>query len=529
MASFSVLTEPWIPAIDKAGKVQEFGILELLERARDLDGIVDPAPPIQFGLYRVVIAFLMDALKLRETSDLAARLEEGRFDMATIERYVTQCGTSRFDLFDPVTPFLQPDADAAKPKPVANLLPHLPSGTFSIHFHHWREGDHAFSPAVCARALTAVAPFMTAGGAGYSPSINGAPPWYVLIRGANLFETLLLNCYTGEAPRLKGEDGPAWRSDKPVVPKQDAYCESLLEGLTWRPRLVRLIPGDGGVCTYSGKPSPVLVREMLWGPGLAFVGQDNWKDPNVAYVYSAKGRSALRPQENRELWRDTGPLLLLRREEHGAGENKVAFDRPSVVDQFRRLRDVYDLFARRRFDWVEVYGFRTDGKMKVFEWQCERLELPVGVGRNRQAPGQVRTAVAMAESVAWCLKEGLTNAYPREGKGNRNAFGRIIQEAQRQYWADLRGPFSTEFLESLSAQNPDDDAAREQLLAAWGLTLRKVAKARFDEALDPLDADAEALRRQAFAREGFRKRLAWAILPPGARAARSKRGGSSKP
>lgn len=523
MASFNVLTEPWIPARGKDGAVKEYGILELLRRARELNEIVDPAPPIQFGLYRVLVAFLMDALQIRETGYLAELLQQDGFDMAVIERYVAAVGVSPFDLFDSDAPFLQTPAPDAERWSVAFLLHHMPFGSFAIHFHHRWEKDQAFSPAVCARALTAIAPFMTAGGRGYSPSINGIPPWYVLVRGADLFETLLLNCYAGETPALSGDEGPAWRANKPVVAKQDARCDSLVEGLTWRPRQVRLIPGDGGICTYTGKQSPVLVREMHWGPGLAFVGQDAWTDPNVAYLYSAQGRSKLRPQEDRELWRDTGPLLLLRKAEHGVGGNKVAFDRPWVVDQLRQLREDYDLFPDRQIDWVEVYGLRTDGHLKVFEWHCERLDLPVGVIRNPKAPGQVRTAIEVAESVAWCLRECLTMAYPRDGEGNKKAFGRIIQEAQRQYWADLRLPFRMQFLESLAVQDPNDQNACRQSAAQWAERLRAVARQRFEEALDPLDADADSLERQARAKAEFRKKLAWTLLPPEARAERKKR------
>lgn len=522
MASFSVLTEPWIPARRKDGAAREYGILELLERAGDLEEIVDPAPSIQFGLHRVLVAFLMDALQIGEISNLAALLQEERFDMAAIERYVTALGENRFDLFDSESPFLQTSAEGVKPKPMANLLPHLPSGTFATHFHHWREEDHAFSPAVCARALTAIAPFMTAGGAGYSPSINGNPPWYVLVRGANLFETLLLNCYAGETPALAGNEGPAWRARKPVVAKQDARCGTLLEGLTWRPRHVRLVPGDGGVCTYSGRPSSVLVREMLWGPGLAFEGQDTWTDPNVAYLYTTNGRSPLRSQEDKELWRDTGPLLLLRRAKHGEGDKKIAFDRPWVVDQLRDLRDDYDLFPDRRLDWVEAYGLRTDGKMKVFEWHCERLDLPAGVLGNRQAPGQVRNAIELADRVAWCLENSLTMAYPRSGEGNRKAFGRAIQAMKRQYWANLRPLFRMRFLEALAAQDPNDFSDRERLASMWADSLRVVAKQCFEDTLDPLDADAKALGRQAVARAEFRKRLAGMLLPAEVKAQRSK-------
>jgi CRISPR system Cascade subunit CasA len=542
LISFSVLTERWIPCRGLDGVVRDYGLLDMLKQAHQLEGIMDPAPPIQFGLYRVAIAFVMDAFSLTEPRDLVDLLDRKQFDIEAIHRYVASVAPTRFDLFDKDTPFLQTNVLSAERTSVASLLPHMPSG----HFHHWPETDQAFSPAICARSLVTIAPFMTQGGRGYSPSINGAPPWYVLVRGANLFETLLLNCFTGSSTTLTGDEGPAWRSAKRLAPRQPAYCDSLLEGLTWRPRQVRLIPGEGGTCTYSGEQSPVLVREIWWGPGLAFRGQGGWFDPNVAYRYSAEGISPLRPQEDRVLWRDTGPLLLLRREKHGQGENRVAFERPWVVSQFWQLRNDYDLYPDRRFDSVEAYGMRTK-QMKVFEWQCERLTIPDAIARNRFAPEQVRTAVERAEAAAWCLKDGLTAAYPRHGSGNQDAtghpvqhapkhkvgankkkrrgkqegFGRLIQRAQQTYWARLDEPFRS-LLEAIAAEEPEDAKARQLVSGEWINAIRKAATDGFETTLGPLDTDAKALRRQTDARSRFQKRLAWVLLPTEERAKRKE-------
>ncbi|MDA8345345.1 MAG: type I-E CRISPR-associated protein Cse1/CasA [Thermaerobacter sp.] len=514
MPSFNVLTDPWIVAQSRDGTLRESSLLEVLERAHELDSLVDAAPTIQLGLYRLLIAFVMDALDLREMDDVGSALARGRFAPSDLQSYADRVGRARFDLFDNEHPFLQnggASASQEKTKSVAELFFHLPTGTNVVHFHHMNADDHGLSPAVCARALCALSPFMTSGGQGYSPSINGTPPWYVLIRGSSLFRTLLLNCYAATDLGLRHDAPPAWCSDQPVVPKQVQSCRSLLEGLTWRARSVRLLPGDGGVCTYSGKPSAILVRSMLFGPGFKVDG-GNWTDPQVAYRTSEKGRLPMRPREDREVWRDTGPLLLLREADYASARGQVRFARPAVVDQLRQLeRERYlDTGGKETY---EVYGVRAD-KAKVFEWQYERLTLPEGIGRNSTAGEQAQQGIEMADSVARILGHAVKRAYPRAGVGNEQAFARVVQRAQSQYWSALKRRFTAELLQGLAEQDPDDGAARLHLAAGWNAALRKEGGSALEAAIGPLDSDAEALIQQQDAVAYFRREIARLLDPP---------------
>ncbi|MHB9145224.1 MAG: type I-E CRISPR-associated protein Cse1/CasA [Symbiobacteriia bacterium] len=517
MASFNLLTEPWIPARAADGTVQEYGLLDLLANAHTLIGVVDPAPPIQFGLYRILIAFLIDALAIRELDDLEDRLlQEGPLDPAELNRYVERVGRDRFDLFGADHPFLQtpPDPeDETRLKSVAELFFHLPTGTNVTHFYHVLADQHALAPAVCARGLCAVAPFMTAGGAGYSPSVNGTPPWYVLARGNNLLHTLMLNCYPEDDLDLPGTSGPVWMSDKPLVPRQESACGSLSEGLTWRPRQVRLLPGEGGVCTYTGCESPVLVRQMVWGPGFRFSGSGTWTDPQVAYSESDKGRFPLRPREGRELWRDTGPLLLLRKEDYESERGRVRFSRPLVVEQFRRLKSDRVLPPEQP-ERVDIYGVRAD-KAKVFEWQYERLSLPTGVLENPRAGVQVQSALDLADSVAYALRSALKQIYPRGGEGNPDAMERTIERARTGFWSVLRSRFEGEFLPLLGVQEPGDIQAESALGEAWKGAVRSEGWRSLDEAIGPFDTGADGLRRQVAARRQFGFTLAKLLAPAG--------------
>jgi len=513
VATYNVLDEPWIEVLSVDGQTSRLGLLETLATAHDLASVVDPSPLFRCGIQRLLVAFVMDAFWLEQITDLEDLLQGGEFPLDLLQTYVHRVGRSHFDLFDAEHPFLQsaPMQGIEDPAPdhIVRLVQHLPSGTFATHFFHAQEDTHAFSPAVCVRALAAVAPFMTAGGAGFSPSVNGMPPWYVLVRGRNLFETLLLNSCPLD---LWEEDPtpPAWRREEPVIPRQERQCTSPLEALTWQPRRIRLVPGDGGVCTYCGQEVPILVRRAVFGHGFRSTG--GWQDPHVAYRYTAKGPSPLRPQEGRPLWQDTGPLLLLRQEDFEGAGGKVRYQRPYVVQQRQQL--VMDgLIERRQPIQVEASGLRTDGKMKIFEWQREALSLPAEVFLDPRSPAQVQEAIEAAARIDFHLKRATRMLYPRDGGGNAKAFESLFRRLEEAYWGDLHAAFVDVYLPLLVGQDPGDVTAPEDLRIKWAEVLTRVARKGFDAHVDGLDADGDALRRLVEARRYLAKTTAPKHLP----------------
>ena len=62
-ASFDILTQPWIPVVDKNGITQEIGLLEALEQAHAYQSVRDTSPMIEYSVYRFLIVLLMDMLR----------------------------------------------------------------------------------------------------------------------------------------------------------------------------------------------------------------------------------------------------------------------------------------------------------------------------------------------------------------------------------------------------------------------------------------------------------------------------------
>ena len=503
VSKFDLITEPWISVVTAEGRDAETGLREALAQAHRFAALRDPLPTVEFGLYRLLTALVLDIFQPRNTEALANLLDAGQFDGATLDAYFSRWA-ARFDLFDAQHPFLQiADMGDSPAKPLAGLLHPMPSGTNAAHFHHAHEEKFGVSPAAAARLLATIAPFMTAGGTGLSPSINGAPPWYALVTGRTLFETLCMNLCVLDLPLTKDQTGPpAWRDDRPLSPDR-CRGASLAESLTWRPRRLRLVPGEGGACSLTQRQSAVLIRTMQFGPGAScdFL----WRDPHVPYKVDDKGPKVMRPQEGKEAWRETGPLALLRAGEHGREGAKFLFQRPLIVEQFAQMSRERLLPDSASLQ-LSLFGLRTDLKMKVYEWQRETLSVPKPLVLEGMFHLEADGEMEKAEKMAYALRSAIKLTYPRDGAGNKSAFAALTGSAERGFWQALR-PCYEEFLDRLAGTAATDEAGIQAVRRQWQTKLKEVGQAALDDAIGTLDTDAEALARWVKATEFYRFRV----------------------
>ena len=516
---FDTTTEPWIPVV-RNGTLSEVSLRDVGISAHEISAISDPIPIVEFGIYRLLVALVMDIWQFEDSRDLEDLMDLEKFDPGKIENYFDKY-QNRFDLFDRDWPFLQTGNMGDEPKPISGILPSIPSGTSAYHFHHFRENNFGVAPAPAARLLTTFAPFMTAGGAGKSPSINGAPPWYVLINGQSLFHTICLNCYVGPL-ELLGDAPPAWRN--PLPPKSDGRCTrtSLPEALTWRPRQIQLIPDGPGVCSLTGVQSPVLVNTMKFLPGASC--DFTWTDPSVPYRITEKGSIVMRPQDGKEIWRDTGPLALLHDKTYESSDTKIRFSRPLLVDQFQRFVEDQRIDKDTPLS-LTVYGMRTDMKMKVFEWQREMLRIPLPMVIGSKFSLLAQEFMEEANGVEYELKRSIKHLYPRDAAGNAKGLGTLIANTTRQFWFDLR-PKYEDMLNSLS--NAKDEEQTSKIRDEWRDSMMKIAWNGFNSASDGFDTYADSMQREVEARLMLKRRLFSLFETPDEKASRikaSKKGG----
>ena len=275
--SFDLLTRAWIPCIDRDGRFVEMGVLDALRRAHQLCEVRDPSPLVTYGIARLLLAIVQDAIDPKNPREWLDHFRRGSFGEAMIERVLAR-DNDRFDLFHPTHPFGQSgdwptvvDRAARKdltPTTVGRLRPEIPSDTNVNHFSHVYDEHFAMCPACTARGLATLSAFAKIDGRGYSASINGTPPVYLWLAGADLFESLVWNLalpnFQPNGPDRQG--GPSWRGDG-TVPSVQRPVAGFVDGLTWQPRKVRLLPAGPGDCTACGTASDVIVRQVLWGPG----------------------------------------------------------------------------------------------------------------------------------------------------------------------------------------------------------------------------------------------------------------------
>lgn len=495
--SFDVLSEPWIPVVRSDGSLGECGLRNCMEQAHTLKEIRDPSPIVEYGLYRLMVAFLLDVLichgqRPQDTFDLEELLQEGRVDPGMLTAYLEGCGDV-FHLFHPARPFLQIAMDGSKSKPLAGIFPAMASGTNVGHWHHVPENDVAVSAPEAARLLATVAPFMTAGGAGLSPSINGSPAIYALPVGDNLFHTLVLNLPL-RSDQDSGAGAVAWRDAR--VPGTERSQATATEALTWRPRCIQLLP-------EVGPDGRISVGRMRFEKGDST--RLSWIDAGLAYKYDKEKVTPIRMREHRPLWRDAGVLLLLNDLEHGRGEERVSFKRPDVVDH------AFELAPPGSDVSVQVYGMRTDMKMKVFEWAKSVWRVPSNLGRSTRLGVLVYKELDLAEKAAYYLRTSIRALYPREGAGNKQALGTICSRCERLYWQRLESSLEG-LLRTFAMLDPDAPNDPDLVAGAskgWREAIRSLAVDGFEDAAKDLDADANALERQVKARSrlvnGLRK------------------------
>lgn len=437
MILFSALDEPWIPIRDGDGRIDDVGLRDVVLRAHEFNEIADGSPIVEYGLYRFLITLFMDMLHPETIEDIEDILAAGRVEPEAFDAYVKKCAEQgvSFDFFDRERPFLQtplrPQWDKVR-RPVTQLDYTLPHGSSHVHFDHRNPRQAMLSKAQAARLLPAIPLFCTAAAQGYPSGVNGKPPYYAIVRGSNLFETILFSMLSEDDAPAYDNPPPLWRSTEEVEPKQIVQETSLLYGMLFPARRVMLIPAEDGV------------REVYFSQGQNFKNVDLWNDPHVAYRITEKGKFPWSPSSNGQpVWLNI--MQLVRPEA-----------RPPIVDQAAKGLGRSDV-------QVQLYGVETD-QAKYIDSVRHDMRIPAALLRNLSAMPVLEEAVANAIAIANALRGALdTKKLPQIpavcGPEAVAAYYRMIEDA---FW-DL-----------ISALADEDDSGKQR--AAYKRWIDQAAK-----------------------------------------------------
>ena len=374
---FNLLDDPWIPCAMRDRPVQELGLRAVLAQAQEIAEIVEASPLVVAALHRLLLAVIHRVADGPKGPDAWHALRRrNHFAMEQFDAYFARW-RGRFALFEGEYPFYQwPGLGSTKQSPVAKLTHELASGNNATLFDHTTEqGGSSMRPAQAARYLVAAQSYSVGGlvsyGEGEDPSkyksayaaplVRGA---MTLVKGASLFETLLLNTcrYDPEASKpfavSRSGDLPAWER-RPPREIEERPPHGYLDYLTWQSRRILLQPerdergeiaircvaimkGNQFTPGWQRKPAEVLQAfRKLEKPA---AGQDPWL--------------ALGFQEDRALWRDSQAFMQSLAEKHA---------RPQVMDWLAVLAN-RGVLPRSQMLPIDLYGMSTD-KAKVLFWR----------------------------------------------------------------------------------------------------------------------------------------------------------------
>lgn len=508
--SFNLVDQPWIPCITLDGKkISVLSLNEALTRAHELRAI-HADPPTTAALMRLMIAVVHRVLNgPKDIGDWDEAWQKEKFDGEAVREYL---GTwrQRFDLFHPTEPFFQVRFQGEiKEKPPSLLNLAAATENNPTLFDHSTDASSVPMPAAeAAQWLITIQAFGSCGlvggeGGGRTSGKAGllAGSWVFFVTGKSLFHTLLLNTpiydpSSGQPFQCsnRDEDMPVWeRGSSIATAKRDPA--GWLDLLTYPSRRIELIPSS----PYNANNPLVVGVKRAEGNR----PNDKWtlhgREMSMAFVKNKKyGFVPLRPDENRDLWRDA--TVLISTKAAGAPEAKGA---PKILEYVAKLVVEGKIDQDERLG-LDAYAIATNRASYLY-WRHERLPLRTALFQSEKTADVdegVAEAINRAHQVADCLQYAVAvltgHSYDDANLGPDERKRRKLwaQQAMGEFWAPL-GPSFDQFLNIL----PDD---RQEALRGWYECLAEAIDAVWSSWTAAFPSTPAALRRAAQA-ERYKK------------------------
>lgn len=458
--TFQVLTEGWIPVVDLDGNRYKIGILQTLKQAHTLREISDASAMVEYSLYRFLSVFLMDALRPETKDDLEDLLEGGRFPVESIEAYVQLCreeGVS-FDLFDAQRPFLQtPYCEKwDKQEKVTGVLNYtLPSGNNHVHFDHRDPQSITMEYDEAARYLLSAQLFCTSGAQGYPSNVNASPPYFMVIKGRNLFETLVYSLSVIDRIDIPFDEPPVmWRNKTPVEPKKEVVRTSWLYGMLFPARRILLIPNAG------------TVSRVYYSQGLNYTAKENWVDPFVTYLQGKNGISPWRPKLEKAIWRNLSDLVDVR----GKSAPRI-------------LRQYFEMEKESEEASISLYGVQTS-QASYLNMVHVDLKIPAYLTKDEDYVRYMRDCISAAEVCASGLRKSFAD--------NPGITETMASQAVQEYYDLCEGVF-WRFCRNNVQVSVDLNAVYDD----WCLEVVQIARSVRERILASVHLNAHALAKAA--------------------------------
>ena len=504
---FNLADDPWLPAVLTDGSVTQMSALSVLLRAREVRSLALDTPSQVPPVLRLLLAVVHRAQQgPADDEEWLEWWKAGAFDAGLIEKYVGE-HRPRFDLFDPLAPFLQVgglQALTGKTKSVALLVPHIASGNNVPLFSAQRDAaPEPMSAAQAARWLVHAHAWDTAAiktGAVGDPrakdnKTTGNPVGslgqlgVVIPTGPTLWHTLMYNLLPADPDDQDpgGEDRPVWEREPLTAAWTKRTPQGRLDLYTWPARRIRLIPEPD-----PDQPGGIAVRQVLvcGGDRLATDnGQQlrRWmqSEPHTAWKRSTNLERKhtfqpvywpVRHPVERQLWRGLGPLLAhAQATSPSTGRDAPLQRRPTVL---ARLGSRVQAAALRGIPiQLLAVGIEYGNKAAVIdEAYADVLPMPVAAlaADDRTWRDAILEAVETTARAATALADLASNLAEAAGCRDDHLLGGHRERAREQAYATLDSPFRR-WLANLSAEDADPDEALDQWARQIRNTVRRLA------------------------------------------------------
>lgn len=386
--NYNVINNECIKAAYLNGEVKYVSIREAFRDAHLIRGVRYTSAIEEYSILRLLIVIAMDCYNYEDVFAIQEALDANHFDMDKFDSYVSFCEKdgSIFDLFDKEKPFLQTknflveegERTKAEVFSVSKIFETMPTGRNHCIYTPLHEVEKF---AVLYRdilpALAAISPFTAAGGRGYSDGINHTPPYYMLVNTKieNLYQKIVANCVAvnddaSDRACSYNKLPPSWRANKIIKKGIEQLETSILDGMTFEARTIKLIPDNG------------YVKKLYYGPGILFKSEDGWLDPHVAYAVNKKKelypmfpRFVEQANTVKRAWQEFG--FIFSSTEETTKKNYVL---PAV---FKNV-----ITTKNDFFLIDIYGIVGCGvapqdKTRKVKMVRERLNFPYEILQNK--------------------------------------------------------------------------------------------------------------------------------------------------
>lgn len=526
MANFNLITEPWIPcSMSSDGSLQDLGLREVLARAPAIEEINDPSPLVTIALHRLLIAILHRNFGPKSTEEWQDLWATGSFDMEALDGYFN-LWAERLDLFGERRPFYQcAGLDYSYERPISILLPQLASGNNATLFDHCLDDVPVLlSPKEAAKYVVAHQAFTVGGllsfekgqdpkiyrSADAAPLTKGAVQ---IVKGGNLFETLLLNMVPYDPDRGKpfpadGPDMPAWETDNASF-VGDRLPRGYLDLLTWQSRRIKLHPEEDEQGNLA--VSKVVIMKGSQFPD-GFLLRDY--ETMLSYRKNEKAKPKEDPyillgfREDKALWRDSQAVL-------GVASNP---DQCSKVAGHLAELQLWGGLDRSLTLNVGLGGMSND-KSKVLLWRHERLPLPLAYLEYKDLGDGLADALKKADGAGRALNDSIRYLaklllapdadQPGARQPDREAVAQLADSLSpsRSFWGHLEVPFKR-LIVDLAEDLNDDGEYGSRVMPEWTETVCRLAMRSFHSVVNSLDGSPRSLKASARAERYMNSRLA---------------------